>query len=57
VVRVLWPQANTRTVVEPQPPAFRLFGRYFQPLTPPDALHPFGIDPPASTRSSAVMRR
>jgi hypothetical protein len=24
-----------------------LFGRYFKPFTPPDALHPLAINPPA----------
>jgi hypothetical protein len=47
VIRVLWPQPDTRTVIEPQPSAFRLFGRDFKPFTPPDALHPFAINPPA----------
>ncbi len=47
VVRVLWPQPDAGAVVEPQPPAFRLSGRYFEPLTPPDALYPLGVDPPA----------
>jgi hypothetical protein len=47
VVWIPGPQPNAGAVVEPQPPAFRLSGRYFQPLTPPYALHPLGIDPPA----------
>lgn len=47
MVRVLWPQPDTRTVIEPQPSAFRWLGRYFKPFTPPDALHPFAINPPA----------
>ena len=34
VVRVLWPEPYARTVIEPQPSAFRLFGRNFKPLTP-----------------------
>src|ERR1700677_2199684 len=45
--KILWPQPDTRTIVEPQPSAFRLFGRYFKPLTPPDTLHPFAINLPA----------
>ena len=47
VIRVLWPQPDTRAIVEPQPSAFRLFGRYFKPFTLPDAQHPFAINPPA----------
>ena len=45
--KILWPQPDTRTIVEPQPSAFRLFGRYFKPFTLPDALHPLAINPPA----------
>ena len=47
VVRVLWPEPYARTAIEPQPSAFRLFGRNFKPLTPPDTLHPFAINLPA----------
>jgi hypothetical protein len=47
VIGILRPQADTGPVIEPQSAPFRLSRRYFQPLTPPDALHPLGIDPPA----------
>ena len=47
MIGVLRPQPDTRTIVEPQPSAFRLFGRYFKPFTLPDALHPLAINPPA----------
>ena len=43
---VVWPrssQTDTRPVIEPQPPAFRLFLGDLQPLSPPDALNPFSI--------------
>jgi len=33
--------------MEPQPASVGLFRRYLEPRTPPDALHPLGIDPPA----------
>ena len=55
---VLRPQPDAGAVGEPQPPAFRLFSRYFEPLTPPDTLHPLGIDPPtlgAQQRGDAAI--
>ena len=36
----LWTKPDTGTVIEPQPSSRPLFLRNFQPLTPPDPLHP-----------------
>jgi hypothetical protein len=47
VVLVLWPQAETRTLRQPQTAAFGLLLRALQPLTPLDPLHPLVVDPPA----------
>ena len=47
-------QTDAGTVVEPQTPAFRLFGRDLQPLAPPDPLNTFFVHPPAG---SAKQRR
>jgi hypothetical protein len=32
-------EPDARTVIEPQPASWPLFPGYFEPLTPPDALH------------------
>jgi hypothetical protein len=56
----LRPQPDARAIVEPQPSTFWLLGRYFKPLTPPDALHPLGNEPPAcgaQQRSDAELDR
>ncbi len=39
VVGMLGPQADAGAVGQPQPAAFGLLGRHFQPLPPPDALY------------------
>ena len=39
MVGTLRAQTDARPVVEPEPPAFGLFGRDFQPLTSPDPLN------------------
>jgi hypothetical protein len=50
MVGTLWPQANARPVVEPEPPAFGLFGRDFQPLTSPDPFNALLVhQPPGAT--------
>lgn len=41
MVRTLWPQPNTRSVVQPKPPLLWLFLRDFQPLPPPYPFDPF----------------
>ena len=46
MVWTLRPKPDAGSVVQPKTPAFRLPSRDFQPLPPPDALHPLGIDPP-----------
>lgn len=47
VVGIFGTQANAGSLVEPKTPTFGLFGRYFQPLTPPDPSDPLGIHSPA----------
>jgi hypothetical protein len=47
VIAVLWPQPDARSVIEPQPPAFRLPPWNLQPLAPPDPFDPLTIDQPA----------
>jgi hypothetical protein len=49
MVRPLGTQPDTRTVIEPQPLAFGLFGWNFQPFAPPDPFYPLIIDLPAGT--------
>ena len=46
MVRALWPEPDTRSVIEPKPAALWLFVWDFQPFTPPDALNPFIIHRP-----------
>jgi len=47
VVRPAWAETDTRTVVEPQPAALRLFAGNLEPLAPPDAPHSLDVDWPA----------
>ncbi len=47
VVRIFRPQPDAGSVVEPEPPLLRLLLRHFQPLLPPDPLHPFAVHFPA----------
>src|SRR5680860_792978 len=47
VIAVLRSQSDARSVIEPQPPAFRLPPWNLQPLTPPDPFDPLVIDQPA----------
>jgi hypothetical protein len=47
VIAALRPQADTRTIRQPQTPAFRLLVRDLQPLAPPDPLNPLVIHQPA----------
>src|SRR5690606_38947829 len=54
MVGPLRPQTDARAVVEPQTPAFRLFGRDLQPLTSPDPLDTLLVHRPAG---SAKQRR
>ena len=54
VVRPLGPQTDARSVVEPEPAPFRLFGRNFQPLAPPDPFDPLVVDDPACRRSQKL---
>ena len=54
VVRPLGPQTDARSVVEPEPPSLRLFGRNLQPLATPDAFDPLVVDGPARGRSQKL---
>jgi hypothetical protein len=56
MVRPLGTQPNARTVIEPQPLAFGLFGWNFQPFAPPDPFYPLIIDLPARRKNSAIRR-
>jgi hypothetical protein len=47
MVRVLRPQPDARSIVEPQPPARLLSLRNLQPLATPDTLHAILAYPPA----------
>ena len=47
VVGVLGPKTDAGSVIEPKTTAFRLFGRYFKPLTSPDPGYPLSVHPPA----------
>ena len=47
VIAVLRSQSDARSVIEPQPPPFRLPPWNLQPLTPPDPFDPLVIDQPA----------
>ena len=47
VIGMLGPQADAGAGGQPQPSAFGLLGRHFQPLPPPDALYPAVADRPA----------
>ena len=40
VMRILWPYAYARTIVEPQPAAFGLLTPDLKPFPPPDAAAP-----------------
>jgi hypothetical protein len=51
MVGTLRAQADARPVIEPEPPAFGLFGRDFQPLTSPDPFNAFLVHrPPGATQ-------
>jgi hypothetical protein len=41
------PQPHARAVIQPETAAFWLFHRYFQPLSPPDAVNPLLVHKPA----------
>ena len=47
MIAVLWPQPHTGSVIQPEPPFLRLFHRYFQPLTSPQAFNALVIYLPA----------
>jgi hypothetical protein len=43
------PQPDAGAAVQPKPAALWLLLRNFEPFPPPDAVHPFQVDPPAFT--------
>jgi hypothetical protein len=47
VIPALGPKPDTGAVAEPQPPAFRLPGRYLEPFLAPDTLDALVVDHPA----------
>ena len=47
MVGMLGPQADAGAIGQPQPSAFGLLGRHFQPFATPDPLHPTVADRPA----------
>ena len=47
MVRILWPQTDAGSVIQPQPPFLRLLLRDFQPLPSPDPLDAFDVHGPA----------
>src|SRR5580698_1924739 len=57
VIRVLWPQPDTRAIVEPQPSAFRLFGRYLSPSRCQMRSTRLRLTRQPAARSNAVTRR
>ncbi len=44
---MLWPQTDTRAVVEPEPTSLRLFHGNLQPLTTPQAFDPLVVQMPS----------
>ena len=42
-----WSEPDTRTIVQPQSPSFRLLLRHLQSLVPPDPLYPLVVHLPA----------
>jgi hypothetical protein len=49
MVGSLRPQPDARSVVEPETPAFRLFGGHFQPLASPDPFDTLLVHRPAGS--------
>ncbi len=48
VIGLVWAQAHTRSIVEPETAPFWLFLWHFQPFPPPDAIDPLDVDMPTS---------
>ena len=48
IVPALGPQPHAGTVIQPKPSSPGLPGRHFQPLPPPDPLHPLVVHIPAA---------
>ena len=46
MVLIAWPQTNTGSVIQPEPPCLRLLGRHLQPLTSPQPFDPTIADLP-----------
>jgi hypothetical protein len=47
MIAILGAQADTETVIEPEPSLLLLFHWYFKPLTSPQTFHTFVIHQPA----------
>src|SRR5690606_6510480 len=47
MIGILRPQSDAGSVVEPEPSFLRLLLWHFEPLLPPDPLHPFAVHLPA----------
>ncbi len=43
MVLILWPESDARTIIQPQPPSFRLLLRYLQTFSPPNPLYPLMV--------------
>ena len=48
MIAPLGAKSDTRSVVQPEPPLFRLFHWHFQPLASPKPLNPLVVDLPTS---------
>lgn len=57
MVAALGPQADARSIFEPQAPLLRLLLGNLQSLAPPDPLDPFPFTAQPASRSKAVIRR
>jgi hypothetical protein len=47
MITMLWAHSDARTVIQPQPPPFRLPLRHFQPFLTPNPGYPLVIYPPS----------
>ena len=47
MIGVFGSKPHTRTVIQPQPASFRLFGRYFESFLTPDSFHSLNVHLPA----------
>jgi len=47
VVHSFWPEPDERTITQPEPTSLRLFHRYLEPFTSPDAFHSLMVHLPS----------